>query len=471
MHRFLVFCFIFFVSSALVLPAQTKNSTIFRAVDEANLPLLKKFLNQKGNPNLTDAEGASLLHHLCRSTDPEAVQVNGEMAKLLIQAGADVNKKNSQNNDQSPLLSAVVAGNDKMVELLIESGADVNQLDALGRNALMYASTENIDLWKYLIEKGCDVNLQSSDDEPTTPLREALDNPDLVRFLLDSGAQVNNSPTGETYLAQAAAQDLIETMKLLVTRGQADVNETFTQGSLLNNTALLAALRAEKLQAFLYLLSQGANPDLVSIDVSAIPGGGDPVQPGPALILACRMESAEYFDALMTARADVNARDQYGHTALHEAAGAGRADFVKRLFKAGADLNARDQYGHTALMDAAEEARIPVVQYLLANKADVNAVTREGGTSVLRAGLENAEVTSLLLQAGADPNKKLTYGDTCLHLAAYSGNLAVVKLLVLAKAEVNAKDGQGHTPLDVALEQGHDDVVQFLKAKKAKPGS
>lgn len=453
----------------LTLGAQTKNSTVFKALDEGSLEVLKKYLAQKGSPNLTDEEGYSLLHRACMVGASRDQETSQEEVKLLTEAGADVNQRAP--GEQTPVMTAVQTGDQDLVQLLLDAGADLTLVDSQGRNALMYAPADNLELWKLLVDKGCDVNLISNENYPTTPLGEALGNPELVRFLIDAGAAVTGPEKVETYLASAAALGQVETMKILVTLGQADVNEVFSTATLMNNSALMAAVRSHHLESVQFLLSQGANPDLVSINTSLVVGADGEEPPGTALILAAGEETFEIFDALMEAHADVNARDQYGQTALMEASRLGRLDFVKRLVKAGADVNGGDQYGHTALMNAAEEARVSVVQYLISQKANVNAVTRTGGTSVLRAGLENSEVTALLLQAGADPNKKLTYAETCLHLAAYAGNLAAVKLLVQAKADVNVKSSQGQTPLDMAMDQDHGDVVQFLKSKKAKTGT
>ncbi len=79
-------------------------------------------------------------------------------------------------------------------------------------------------------------------------------------------------------------------------------------------------------------------------------------------------------------KADVNARNEFGWTALMMAAGSGTAESVKALLDAGADVNARDKDGRTALMRAASGGTAygtaESVKLLLDAGAHVNA--REG---------------------------------------------------------------------------------------------
>jgi ankyrin repeat protein len=48
-------------------------------------------------------------------------------------------------------------------------------------------------------------------------------------------------------------------------------------------------------------------------------------------------------------RPDVNGKDSYGSTAIHEASSFGHDDIVRLLIKAGAHVLARDTDGATAL--------------------------------------------------------------------------------------------------------------------------
>lgn len=95
-----------------------------------------------------------------------ALQLNKtEIAKLLIENGADVNSA----TEPTPLYTAIMSGNSEMALLLIEKGAAIHFANADGWTALHAASYQGKeDVVKMLIEKGAVVNLMSNQGE--TPL-------------------------------------------------------------------------------------------------------------------------------------------------------------------------------------------------------------------------------------------------------------------------------------------------------------
>lgn len=70
---------------------------------------------------------------------------------------------------------------------------------------------------------------------------------------------------------------------------------------------------------------------------------------------------------------NVNARDVFGMTALHEAALTGQAEVVRLLLEKGADVHAVGAERCTALHDAAMRNHVNIARMLLERGADVNA--------------------------------------------------------------------------------------------------
>jgi len=137
--------------------------------------------------------------------------------------------------------------------------------------------------------------------------------------------------------------------------------------------------------------------------------------------------------ALVQRRADVNAAQPDGTTALHWAATWNNEDAVSLLLRAGADAKARNRYGATPLSEAVTAGSTAMVGALLSAGADAKTLTTEDGETVLmtaaRAG--NADVVRLLLDRGADVNAREQYkGQTALMWAAAERHPAVVKLLL-----------------------------------------
>ena len=101
----------------------------------------------------------------------------------------------------------------------------------------------------------------------------------------------------------------------------------------------------------------------------------------PPLHLAAHFGHGDAVDALVAARADVNARstNNEGNTALHAAlAGRGDVRIVSRLLSAGADVNARAAGGHRGLHETAFRGNLELAQLLLAHGADAGARADDG---------------------------------------------------------------------------------------------
>jgi len=142
---------------------------------------------------------------------------------------------------------------------------------------------------------------------------------------------------------------------------------------------------------------------------------------------------------------------------------------VQSLIRQKADVNAPQADGATALQWAAERGDLRLADVLIAAGASVKTANREGATPLYLAALHgNAAMISALLKAGADPNELGPEGETPLMLAARTGHLDAIQALLDHHADINAKDKlRGTTALMWATEQAHPDAVKFLLAHGA----
>jgi ankyrin repeat protein len=157
-----------------------------------------------------------------------------------------------------------------------------------------------------------------------------------------------------------------------------------------------------------------------------------------------------------------------GHSPLVDAAKSGDKDAVRSLLQKKADPNAADADGTTALHWAAHNDNLESADLLVRAGAKVNAVTDLGVTPLWLAS-ENGSSTMVrrLLEAGANPNLALLSGETPLMVAARSGYPDPVELLLAKGANANAHGPRGQTALMWAVSQQHPEVVKVLIAHHA----
>jgi ankyrin repeat protein len=223
---------------------------------------------------------------------------------------------------------------------------------------------------------------------------------------------------------------------------------------------------------------------------------------------------------LLANKADVNARNAAGATALMWAAG--DLEKVRLLVESGADVNARAESGRTALIIAAAyPGNAEIIRFLLANGADPKLVDRNGDgpvgsaasaadpvmlrellskggssrevartggdfrgyTPLMRAAQANCvECIGLLLAAGAEVDRvsdepqviqagtQARGNMTALLLAAPYGITELVRPLLEHGASLEARDARGMTPLMLAVtsETQNAEVIKLLLSKGAK---
>src|SRR5438445_5140788 len=168
--------------------------------------------------------------------------------------------------------------------------------------------------------------------------------------------------------------------------------------------------------------------------------------------------------ALLKERADVNAPQVDGMTALHWAAYQDDLETAKLLLKAGASAKVENRYGVTPLSLACQNGNGELVASLLAAGADPNT-TLHGGETVLMTAARTGKVgpVKALLARGAVVGAKERRGQTALMWAAADGHTAVVELLLQAGADFRTPlPDSGFTPLFFAVREGRTDVARIL---------
>ena len=166
----------------------------------------------------------------------------------------------------------------------------------------------------------------------------------------------------------------------------------------------------------------------------------------------------------------INAQDQNGWGAIHQATRANKIDAVLLLFKKKCDMLLETNSGHTPMKLAFEQhgPDSPVTNFLWDPQMTMPSTKYPFSPhDVRRAAQEGDEM--LLRQMLSKKRKWSNRGDrnqwNALHLAARAGHLSIVELLLESGADPTLQTRSGHTAYQIAKDKfGEDHAVTRLLA-------
>ncbi len=235
------------------------------------------------------------------------------------------------------LLFAAKNGDLEKLESLLESGnLDVDAANEYGITALFHAAKEgHYEIVKFLIDNGAEVGL--GDRSETNALMNAARNGhyEIVKFLLKSGAEVNfASKDNMTALAYAIENGHSAVVKLLLENGANVDSVSSTYG--FHKAAVAGQHEIVRL-----LLDHGTEVDVIYDEKTALRA---------AVTYGSYNDSYKIAKLLLAYGANVEARGLNATaTALMIAADRGYDRLVELLLKNGADVHAENRNGKTAL--------------------------------------------------------------------------------------------------------------------------
>ena len=358
-----------------------------------------------------------------------------------------------------------------------------------------YFKTATVDEVMACLHTGIDA--KTTDQSGVTTLHRAArysENADVIRSLLSSGVDKEARDSDErTPLHWAVQYDNAVTIEALIEAGaDPSVRDKHWQTPLLE-----AAKKTKNGEVIKSLLNAGADKEASDNDERT------------PLDVASQSNNLIAMAALIKGEAILEAKDEYGRTALYHAiekghsaaiemllrAGADRAYVkpewtvlhwsvtynespaaIKAVLKAGAKLKARDRQKNRPIHLAAKFNRNPnVVRELILAGADVNARDRWKRRPLHEAAKfnENPDVARVLIDAGADPNARDEDGNTPLLLASRNNDApGVIKALIVAGADLDARhEYLNYSPLHFAAKYNNADVVKLLLDAGADPNA
>ena len=251
-------------------------------------------------------------------------------------------------------------------------------------------------------------------------------------------------------------------MVLLLAKHGGYVAETYAEGRSLIHRACEKG-RADIVKA---LMDAGAN-------------GNEPTDNGATpLIMAIQLKRGEVADTLLD---DKNVAmginffhantDEYRRSAFQLAVEKGNPQTVGKMLTLGAFVNLPDATGETPMIKAIAQGNLSLIKTLARAGADLNRddtpLVFACHTPELRNEARRAEVVSLLISLGADPDQRdPETGMRPLHAAALSqSGRQALNALLRANASPDVHDDDGFTPLFYTLHKSTPDAMKaFVKA-------
>ena len=443
-----------------------------------------------------DADGNTALHVAARYNDVK-------MTQFLIDNDASLDLKN--NNNETPLLTALKNDSKEVSSLLVGAGADIFARDAERNTALSLAMqkgeayndimispktgeatdfdgktivhyfviTKNEKAVQLCIKK--ELALSVKDDDGKTPLAYAFENAkDAASIRIASSLILANAEPVRGDFAYFEDAVRIHNMNLRFDDGQTPLHIAAISG----HSGIVSYLVANK-ASLAVQDSSGSTPlheavrygraDIVKtlLDGGADINAKDRLGKTPILLIIPKPAQKQIYQILIERKADVVAKDSFGDTPLHNATlNSSDEEILSMLIDSGASCNERNKQGVTPLAIAVERADAAQIKFFAKQGADINAFDNKGLTPLTRA-FEHEGILPLLINK-ANVNMHDSFGNTPLHIALlHKASISDIEYLLKCGADENARNQNGDSVLYVAIQTDNREAVSLLLSRGA----
>ena len=208
--------------------------------------------------------------------------------------------------------------------------------------------------------------------------------------------------------------------------------------------------------------------ELLLFDFSSIDLCFDDYPNDTVLQKACREGYCEIVNELLIHRADLNAKNQSGCTALILASLNGNYEIVIELVNCGAKINLQDMFGWTALMTASRQGHYEIVRVLLNYHANPNIQAKDGLTALMLASnYKRTQIVMELINHSADVNLQNRQGNTALHSVLMEevtdNTVSIVKLLLSDITNFDKVNKRNKSVIQLAKESQNQEILELME--------
>ncbi len=327
-------------------------------------------VNKGLDPNTKSENGFTLLHHASHFSDPKLITFlikkgaktdasdkrndtpfsiaasygSAPMMKAFLDAGADPNLKLSGNFYDKTIFHYMITKmlrlDEQTIEMFLIKGSKIEEKDKYGNTVLISAADFEYNrspIAMYLVKKGALINAQNI--HGVTPLMVAtrIQNVELSKFLIQSGADVNlKDRNGNNALFNLINAGNFDDYKIEIANYLVDAKTNLNNQNNDGYTILHEAMNAKKHQLLKLFIEKGADTSLKNKKNKT------------ALAQAIINSNMDAVKMLLAYEKNINQLDEYGSTMLHSAILNDRFDLMKLLLDAGADKKTKDKWGKDA---------------------------------------------------------------------------------------------------------------------------
>ncbi len=358
---------------------------------------------------------------------------------------------------QDIVSDAALSGDLTKVREILESGFDINTVfDYRHDNRLLHFAVigGHLETVKFLVENGAEIDVENSNKDTPVELSAEYNYPEILKYLVNSGAEVKKRPNALIY---SASSGQLNGVRFLLGFG-VPVTTKERYGS----TGFGMATRNHHFDVASVFIESGFNLEKED-------------EKEKFALSACEEGNLDELDFIEKHGANLHQINDEGKTCLHAASVYGHKKVVHYLLDKHVDINAINNSGDTALHSAAEWGYLSIVLDLLDKQADVFIENNEGllpihvaKKEIIRKRIKKV-MTANHRKSTPIVQKKINTHITPLCRAALYGEMKLVKRLM--EEEQNNQIGQkkGLTALHYAVFGGQVNIAKYLIEKSFDP--
>lgn len=459
-------------------------ASLFVNAQQKNTLLEQSFWKTTPDVNTVKAEiakGNSPSASTANAFDVTVLAINNDAPTetikfLLEQPGNEVNKTTHDNRIY--LHWAAAKGNIEIIKYLITKGSDINLEDSHGIFPITAAAgsgQSNTEIYEAFFKAGIDPKKKYKDGANLLLMAIPYDkNLSLSNYFITKGLSLKDvDNNGNTAFNYAARTGNIALLKTLLEKG---VKHT-------DNALLIAAQGSRRetntLETYKYLTE----------DLKIKPTATNKEGQNVLHFLANKPNQTEIINYFIAKGSDINKADNDGNTPFMIAASSRETTAaLEQLLAIVKNINAQNLKGESALTAAVKSGTPNAVEILLSKGADVKVQDKEGnnlgfylvqsyrpqmmgrspeGTNAKQDPF--AAKIKLLQGKGLNLAAPQKDGNTLYHLAVTKNDLTLLKKIADLNIDINAKNKDGLTALHKAAMISKDDtILKYLLSIGAK---